>query len=290
MILTRRIGTLNKVVITSDSSCDLSKELLEKYNIITSPLFVTMGNDTYLDGETITADELFEYVAKNGTLPKTAARSIGDYTAFFERFVNDGCEVVHIALGADLSSSYQNACLAAEDVGNVYVVDSKNLSTATGLSVLYACDLRDEGACAAEIAEKVKEVVPRVRASFVVDSIDYLYKGGRCSAVAALGANLLKLRPSIFVENGKMNVGKKYRGNIKAICVNYAKDQLALGVNYNRRRVFVTHSSPDASFPDEVAKLVKDSGLFDEVLVTRAGCTISSHCGPNTLGVLFIED
>ncbi len=282
---------LNKILITSDSSCDLSKPLLEKYNIHTSPLFVTAGNDTFLDGVSITADDLYAYVAKTGVLPKTAARSDGDYKDFFGKFVSEGYDVVHISLGSALSSSYEHACIAAENFDNVYVVDSQNLSTGTGLSVLYACDLREQGLSAAEIAEKVKQVVGRVRASFVVDSIDYLYKGGRCSAVAALGANLLRLRPSIFVVDGKMTVGKKYRGNIKTIFASYAKEQLEReGVRYNRRRVFVTHSCPDETLPDEVVAMVKASGLFDEVLVTRAGCTVSSHCGPNTLGVLYIED
>ena len=280
---------MRKVVIATDSCCDLLPEMYEQHGIKVLPLYVTLGDESYFDGVNITPRDIFEYVDKTGTLPKTAARSVGDFIDFFEPIVAEGNDVVFIGIGASLSSTHQNACLAAAEVGNVYVVDSENLSTGIALSVMKACDLKDQGLSAEEIADKIAAETKLVDASFIVDRLDYLYKGGRCSAVSSLGANLLKLHPCIEVNSGKMGVGKKYRGNMKDILVKYVKERLSVeGTKYDRTRAFVTHTCVDhQDYVDACVEAIKETGLFDEVYGTAAGATVTSHCGPNTLGVLF---
>lgn len=281
---------MRKIVVTTDSCCDLSPELFEQFDIKSLPLWVTIGDKTCFDSVDIFPRDIFDYVNKTNVLPKTAARSVGDFIDFFKTYVNDGCDVIFIGIGSELSTTYQNAKIAAAEVGNVYVVDSENLSTGIALCVLKACDLRDEGILPAEeIAQKVSEETGRINVSFIIDRLDYLYKGGRCSAVSALGANLLKLHPCIEVKNGKMGVGKKYRGNMKDILVKYIQDRLSVeGMKYKRKRVFVTHTCVDhLDYVDACVQAVKETGLFDTVYTTCAGSTISSHCGPNTLGILF---
>ncbi len=280
---------MRKVVITTDSCCDLLPEMYEQYGIKKLPLYVTLGDESYFDGVNVTPRDIFEYVDKTGTLPKTAARSVGDFIDFFKGIVDDGNDVVFIGIGSTLSATHQNACLAAAEVGNVYVVDSENLSTGIALSVLKACDLKDQGMSAEEIADKIAAETKLVDASFIVDRLDYLYKGGRCSAVSALGANLLKLHPCIEVNSGKMGVGKKYRGNMKDILVKYVKERLSVeGMKYDRTRAFIAHTCVDhQEYVDACIEAVKETGLFDAVYDTPAGSTISSHCGPNTLGILF---
>ena len=280
---------MRKVVITTDSCCDLSKEIIEKFDINLLPLNVVLGDNDYLDGENIFPEDIFSYVDKTGILPKTSARSIGDFINFFKPFVDNEYDVVFVGIGNELSSTMQNAVLAGKEVGHVYVADSENLSTGIALSLLKACDLRDDGLSAEEIIKKVSAETKNMNVSFIIDRLDYLYKGGRCSAVSAFGANLLKLHPCIEVTGGKLGVGKKYRGNMKDILVKYINDRLsAEGLQFAKKRVFVTHTCLEhPEYVQACVEATKATGIFDTVYDTYAGSTIASHCGPNTLGILF---
>lgn len=280
---------MNKIVITADSICDLSAELIEKHSVKIIPLYVNLGEASYKDGLELQPEEIYAHVAEKQELPKTSAASIADYMDFFSSFTKEGYDVVHFNISSTMSVTHQNARMAAEEVeGNVYVVDSANLSTGTGLLVLDAADLRDEGKSAEEIYHEILRRVPLVRASFVVDQLDYLRMGGRCSSVAALGANLLKLHPLIEVKDGKMGAGKKYRGGIDTVMVQYTKEMLTANADKMiKKRCFVTHTKTADATVEKVKQVVEESGLFEEVLETTAGCVVTSHCGPGTLGVLF---
>ena len=278
-----------KIIITSDSTTDLSPELRERYGIKILPMKITLGENSFTDGVDITPDDIYEHQRKYGELPKTAATNFGEYVDFFKPLADEGYSVVHFTISGEMSSTYNNACLAAEEFDNVHIVDTRNLSTGGGLLLLSACDLVKEGKSSKEVAELCREIATRVDASFVIDSLEYLYKGGRCSAVSVLGANLLKLKPCIEVKNGAMGVGKKYRGKYGEVLKQYAEDRLADVDDLVPARVFVTHAGCQPDVVDSIVKLVKSKGIFEEVFVTRAGCTISSHCGANTLGVLFIR-
>ncbi len=278
-----------KIIITSDSTTDLGPKLTERYGIKVLPLGITLGDKTYKDGVEIDADKVYEHHNRTGELPKTTATNVGECLDFFKELTEKGYSVVHFSLSSAMSSTYNNACLAAEEFDNVYIVDTKNLSTGGGLLVLAACDMVKDGLSAKEIAEKSTELTANVEASFVIDSLEYLYKGGRCSALSMLGANLLKLKPCIEVKNGVMGVEKKYRGKFADVLKEYAKDRLVNLEDIDKTRVFVTHAGCDKEIVNSIVKQVEDLGYFDEILATRAGCTISSHCGKNTLGILFIR-
>ena len=278
-----------KVIITSDSTTDLSPELIERYGVKTLPLGVTLGDKTYRDGVDINADFIYDYYDKTGVLPKTSATNVAECTEFFKSLTDEGYSVVHFTISSDMSATYQNSVIAAQDFEDVYVIDTRNLSTGGGLLVMYALDLREKGLSAAEIAQEVQKVVPNVDASFVIDKLEYLYKGGRCSALAALGANLLKLKPCIEVKNGKMGVSKKYRGKFGDVLKTYAAERLENPDDIMLDRVFITHAGCDENLVREIADEVGKILPFKELYITRAGCTVSSHCGANTLGVLFIR-
>lgn len=278
-----------KVIITSDSTTDLSKELIEKYDIGILPLNITLGDKTYTDGVDIDPDFIYAYHDKTGELPKTSAISIATVSDFFKKYVDEGYAIVHFTISSEMSSSYQNCCIAAADYDDVYVVDTKNLSTGGGLLVLAAADMANNGIPAKDIAENVNKIVPCVDASFVIDSLEYLHKGGRCSAVAAFGANLLKLKPCITVKNGKMDVEKKYRGKFIDTVKEYTEERLINLDDIDLTRIFVTHAGCDDETVNAALKIVKNATEFKEIFVTRAGCTVSSHCGHNTIGVLFIR-
>ena len=277
-----------KVKITSDSVCDLSPELVEKYSIDIQPLYIVKGGVDHRDGIDIVPDDIYAHVAAGGDMCSTAAVSVADYIELFTRLRKEYDEVVHFCISSSMSACYQNACIAAEEIGGVYPIDSENLSTGIGLQVLSAIEMMEKGMTGEEIADAIKFRRGNVEASFVVDSIDYLHKGGRCSSVAALGANLLGLKPCIDVVDGAMGAGKKYRGKIFKCVMQYVRERLEGRGDIDTRRVFITHSG---GFSDEelqqVADEVKKYQQFDEILITRAGCTVSSHCGPRTLGVLF---
>ena len=277
------------IVITSDSTCDLSTELKERYNIGIIPLGVTLGEKNYLDGVDITPDGIYEHHAKTGELPKTAAANMSDCIDFFKPYVDEGKAVIHFSISSEMSSTFNNSRMAAEEFENVYVIDTKNLSTGGGLLVVAAAEMAAKGMEAKAIVDEVEKLVACVDASFVIDSLEYLHKGGRCSAVAMLGANLLKLKPCIEVKNGSMGVGKKYRGKFGDVLKTYTAERIGDGSGIDLDRVFVTHAGCDSDVIDSVVAEVKKAAPFKEVFVTRAGCTISSHCGRNTLGVLFIR-
>lgn len=280
---------MNKTIIIADTTCDLSDELLEKNQIKSIPLYVTIGDQTLKDKIEITPDDIYDNYNKTKQLPKTSAASIQDHIDMLEKYATDGNEVVYFSISSDLSCNFNNLKLAAEDYENVYIIDSRNLSTGIGLLVLKACDLANEGKSAKEIYETIEALKSKVDSSFVVDNLEYLAKGGRCSSVAALGANILKLRPCIVVRDGKMTVSKKYRGPMNTVLAQYANEVLADRDNIVNDRVFITHSGCDQTIIDTVYDLVKSKNMFKEIHITRAGCTISSHCGAGTLGVLFIR-
>ena len=277
------------IIITSDSTTDLSAELRERYNIKTIPLGVTLGDKTYFDGVDVNPDDIYEYHRKTGELPKTTAANLGDLVDFFKPFVDEGKTVIHFSISGEMSSTFNNSRMAAEEVGNVYAIDSRNLSTGGGLLVIAAAEMVKKGMEAEEIVKEIENLIPKVDASFVIDNLEYLHKGGRCSAVAMLGANLLKLKPCIEVKNGSMGVGKKYRGKFGDVLKTYVAERIGDGSDIDLDRVFVTHAGCDMDIVNAVVEDVKKAAPFKEVFLTRAGCTISSHCGADTLGVLFIR-
>lgn len=281
---------MNKqIIISSDSTCDLSKELVDRYQIRIQPMGISLGDQIYRDGVDITPDMIYAHHKKTGQLPKTSAINVVEDLEYFEELTKDGSAVIHFTISSSMSSTYNNACVAAQEFENVYVVDAKNLSTGSGLLVLAAAEMAQEGLEAQQIVEKLNDLADRVDASFVVDNLEYLVKGGRCSALAAFGANLLQLKPCISVKNGAMGVGKKYRGKFEKVLLTYVADRLADAEDICLDRVFVTHAGCDPKVVESVAEAVKNTLPFREILVTRAGCTVSSHCGANTLGVLFIR-
>lgn len=278
-----------KIKISSDSTCDLTKEYIIQHNIGIMPLVVVKDGESYRDGVDITPDVIFAHVNAGGALCSTSAANVNDYIEMFEEYKKEYDAVIHINIGSGFSSSYQNACLAAEEFENVYVVDSMNLSTGHGLVVVEAVKMAEAGETPEKIYEVLKDLVPRVEASFVLDRLDYMVKGGRCSAVTALGASLLQLKPCIEVVNGKMGVCKKYRGSYGKALTNYVKDRLADRTDIDTSRIFVTHTETPQEIVDKVKDLVNECKQFEVVEETIAGCTISCHCGPNTLGVLFVR-
>lgn len=280
---------MSKVIISSDSTSDLSAELKERYDVRILPLGVTLGTNVYRDGVDITPDDIYAHYDKTGELPKTTAANVGECIEHFKELTKDGDAVIHFTISSDMSSTYNNACIAASEFENVYVVDTKNLSTGGGLLVVAAAEMVKDGVDAKEIVENVEKLVPCVDVTFVIDSLEYLYKGGRCSALSMMGANLLKLKPCIEVKNGVMGVGKKYRGVFSKVVTEYVTERLQNADDIDRTRVFITHAGCDEELMQSVIKQIKDTGIFKEVFYTRAGCTVSSHCGANTMGVLFIR-
>ena len=280
---------MSKTIITCDSTADLTPELYAKYDIKVIALSVSLGDVLRRDGVDVTCGDVFSFVDETGMLPKTSAVSVGEYEDVFRPLVEEGYEVLHINLSSHLSASHQNARLAAEEVGNVWAVDSRSLSSGTGHLVLLACELIASGKSAAEAAAELEELREKVDASFVLQTLEFLHKGGRCSGVAAFGANLMKLRPEIEVCDGKMQVGRKYRGTMEKTILAYIRGRLEGRDDIRTDRIFVTHSGVPQDIEDKAVALVKELHPFEEVIVTTAGCTISSHCGPNCLGVLFLK-
>lgn len=278
-----------KIIISSDSTSDLSAELKERYNVKIIPLGITLGTEVYRDGIDITPDEIYAHHAKTGELPKTTASNVGECIDYFTELTKDGDAVIHFTISSTMSSTYSNTCLAAEEFENVFVIDAANLSTGSGLLVVAAAEMAKNGMQASDIVAEIEKIKPCVDASFVIDSLEYLHKGGRCSALAMMGANLLKLKPCIEVKNGSMGVGKKYRGVYGRVLAEYVDERLQNVEDIDTDRVFVTHAGCDPEIVNAVVEQVKSKGIFKEVFLTRAGCTVSSHCGANTLGVLFVR-
>lgn len=282
----------NNILITADSTCDLPYELVQKYNITIIPLSISLGDKSYLDGVDVKPNDIYSYAQENADLPKTSAVPPGRYADVFKKAVDEGRSVVHIGLSSAISSSYQNACLAASELDDVYCVDSKSLCTAMGLLVLKACDFKEQGFSAKRIALMLENTVPKLSATFVLNSLEYLHKGGRCSSVARFGANVLGIKPSIAVDNqtGKMDVAKKYRGKIDIVYKQYAKDCLSDLSEVDTSRVVIANSGGiDSSILDGIYNMVEQTGVFKEIILADAGCTISSHCGPKTLAIFYIK-
>ena len=278
-----------KIKILSDSTCDLSAQLLQQHDITLVPLTVIKNGEEFKDGVTITPADIFAHVAAGGELCSTSANSVGEYTDMFEKYTAAYDGVLVITIGSGFSSCYQNACIAATDYDNVKVVDSMNLSTGQGLVVLEAVRLAKECASLEELQEKVQAFTAKVEASFVLDQLAYMVKGGRCSTAAALGANLLNLKPCIEVRDGKMVVVKKYRGSYSKCLASYVKDRLAEREDLTRDTLFVTKTSVSDEEYAAVMEAVGQYGNFAQTYETLAGCTVSCHCGPGTLGVLFVR-
>lgn len=278
-----------RIKISSDSTCDLTEELVQQYDIDIIPLYVTKGGQSYKDGEDITAQDIFRYVENGGGMCSTAAVNVEDYYQFFRQMKKDYDAQIHFTVSSSMSSSYQNARIAAQELEGVYVVDSENLSTGIGQLVLEAAIMARSGMEPEAIVEKLNQMKKKLDVSFILDTLEYLRKGGRCSAVAALGANLLSLKPCIEVHSGVMKVGKKYRGNLDKCLEKYIRDRLADVDTLDLRRIFITHSGMAQEKVDRVQALVEECAPFAEVLQTTAGCSISCHCGPNCLGILFFR-
>ena len=282
----------NEVIITADSTCDLPNEIVSKRNITIFPLSILLGDKEYSDGVDISPNDIYSFVDSTSELPKTAAVSPNKYFKVFEEAVNSGKKVVHIGLSSAISSSYQNAVIASQEFKDVYCVDSKSLCTAMGLLVLKACDFRDKGMDAKKIADKINKLVPKVSATFVLNDLEYLYKGGRCSSVAKFGANILGIKPSIAVDSntGAMDVAKKYRGKMDIIYKQYANDCLDDLAKIDTSRIVIANSG--GVEPEILAftrGLIEGKGKFEEIINADAGCTISSHCGPKTLAIFYIK-
>ncbi len=275
------------IKITADSTCDLSLEIIERYNIDILPLYVVENEKSLRDGIDVSPEDIFDFVEKTGGSVSTSAVNTNDYINYFTKIKKNCDAIIHINISSEFSSCYQNALIAAETVGNVYPVDSRNLSTGSGHIVVEAAEMAESGASPEEIVSAMKELTKKVEASFFIEKLDYLRRGGRCSALTALGANLLSLHPCIEVKDGKMGVGKKYRGNMEKVAEQYVRDRLEGRTDIQTDRIFVTHSPSDRELIEFVKAEIPKYMKFDEIIETDAGCTVSSHCGPNTIGILF---
>lgn len=279
-----------KIKITSDSTCDLGEKLISENDIGIFAMQVILGEKPFRDGIDIVPQDIFDYVAANGILPKTSAGSAEEYKEFFKEQLKGKDALIHFSISAKASSTHSSACMAAKAFGGkVHVIDSKALSTGQGLLVMKACDMRKEGMSAKDIVKKINELIPFVNTSFVPDDLNYLHKGGRCSLAAMLGAKVLKLHP-LIEENkeGQLVAKKKYMGTMERCIKTYINDLRAQYPRYDKTRCFITHSSADKNLVDIAKKVVSEMFEFDEVIETVAGSIITSHCGRNTLGVLFI--
>ena len=281
-----------QVKIISDSTCDLSPELIEKYDITILPLHIVLDDQEYLDGVTITPEEIYEWSDAHRTTPKTSAIAFDDVLEALRPHLENGQEVVCFSISGEMSTTANVMRLAAEELeatDRVFIVDSRNLSTGVGIQAIEAAILAQEGKSGAEIVAEMAKISPRIRTSFVVDSLIYLYRGGRCGGLAALAGSALRLHPKIAVEDGKMHPCKKYRGKMCKIYRDYAHDMEAELLRAEPDRIFITHSGCEEGVVEEMQAYLESLHHFKEILVTRAGGVISSHCGPNTLGLLFID-
>lgn len=280
------------IAITTDSTCDLPQRLIDENDITVVPLTVLLGDTVYRDGVDIKPDDVYSFVEKTGKLPKTSAVTPAEYFEVFKQLTDEGKKVVHIGFSSGLSSSFQNACVAASELDNVFCVDSKTLCTAQGLLVLKACDYRAKGMDAKKIADRVTKLVPKVSATFVLDGLEYLHKGGRCSSVAKFGANVLGIKPSIAVDNqtGKLEVSKKYRGKTELVYKQYIADRMNEIKRIQPDRVVIAESGGVSPQTIAFAKgVIEGKDKFNQVIVADAGCTISSHCGPKTFAIFYIK-
>jgi len=278
-----------KIKILSDSTCDLPESILKQYDISLTPLSVIKNDEVFKDGITITPAEIFDHVAAGGALCTTSAVSVGEYQDYFETYANDYDGIIQITIGSGFSACYQNACLAAEEFDNVRVIDSCNITVGQGFIAMKAWELAQTASDLDTLAQEIRAFTSKIETSFVVDKLDFLVKGGRCSSAAALGANLLNLKPCIEVKDNKMTVVKKYRGNYAKCLSSYIKDRLEGREDLDTDTVFVVKTTISDDCYTATLKAVKEYGSFTHIHEAIAGCTISSHCGPGTLGIIFIR-
>ena len=282
---------MNDLCIIADSTCDLSPQLILENDITIVPLYVVLGDQSLKDGEQVAPNDIYAYVTRTGQTPKTAAASLYDFMQAFQEPAAEHKQILFIGISSQMSATIANAMAAANEYpqATIEVVDAGNLSTGIGLLVMRACDMARQGADVHQIAAALRAAVPQVRASFIIDTLDYLYRGGRCTRLQALGANMLNLKPKIVVQDGAMRPDRKYRGRIERCAAIYAQDVIDDMINPDRTRCFVTHSQCEPGIVESVMDVVQASGRFDQIIQTNAGCVITSHCGPNTIGVLYIE-
>ena len=282
-----------KILLSADSTCDVSGELLERCKAKLIPLHIILNEKSYDDGVNIKPDDIYANFAKTGKLPKTSAINTQEYIDIFKPYIDDGYDIIHINLGSAISSSYQNCVTASKEFdGHLYPINSCNLSSGSGHLVIETAKRIEKGMTAPEIAEEIKALVPKCHTSFVIDKLDYLRAGGRCSTLAMLGANLLQLKPSIEVNNndGSMTVGKKYRGKLENVLIQYVHEQLDKYENIRNDKIFITHAGIGDKYVEIVKNELDKLHYFTEIFIERASCTISSHCGPGTLGILFMTE
>lgn len=286
---------MRKVKIITDSTADMGSELVRRYDVDIIPLIVHLGEDEYMDGVDITTKDVFNYVSKTKQLPKTAAASMIDIKNVFQKWIDMDYDVIYTGIGSKLSATYMSAKLACESLpeGRVHLVDSQNLSTGIGLLVAKAGDMALAGCEAKEIAAEMTNCVPKVRAGFIVDTVEYLYMGGRCSSLESFMAGMLKLRPRLAVKDGIIISDKKYRGNYDRCLTSYAEDIIESMTNADKSRVFITNAvTPDSELSKTDSDRIRDMLVplgFGEIVQTGAGSVISSHCGPRTLGILYMD-
>ncbi len=278
-----------KIKLTSDSTCDLTEELMQKSGVTICPIAIILGDEEKFDTVNVDAEGVLDFVRETGKLPKTAATPAETYKEFFKKNTADGETLIHFCISSKASSCYLNAVEAAKDVKGVYVVDSLALSGGQGLQIMKAADLIKEGKSAEEIIEALKELTPKTQLSFVVDTLEFLQKGGRCSTLAAVSAKLLKIHPSIYSKDGELKVQKKYIGNMQRCLTQYVSDLASEFKDYDKTRAFITHSPADKELVDLVTEKAKELFDFDEIYETFAGSTVTSHCGRNTIGLLFLN-
>ena len=277
------------IKITTDSTCDLPRKLLERHNITVLPLGVVKAGKLYHDGVDITTADIAAHVDAGGEITTTNAVNAADYEHLFRELRKEYEAVIHLNIGMEFSSCHQNAHLAAGEVDGVCVVDSGNLTVGHGMMVLAAAEAAEAGKSVTEILAMLEEMKPRIETSFVLDRLDYMKKGGRCSAVTALGANLLKLHPCVEVISGKMVVTKKYRGSMEKVVADYIRERLAGRTDLDMRRAFLVDTCQDDRLAAIAREILKEDGRFEEIIEAKAGCTIFCHCGPGTLGVIFLR-
>lgn len=283
---------MKKIILACDSTCDLGEELIKKMDIKIMPLSILVGDVTYKDNGSVSINTLFDFVKETGNLPKTSAATIEEFKEFFTEISNNGeYDVIFTCISSEMSSTFNNAVIASQEMKNVYVYDSKNLSTGVGLQLIYAYDLINNKKMdnTKEIVDKLIDITNHVQASFIIDKLKFLHKGGRCSTLALLGSNLINIKPCIMVKDGAMGVGKKYVGKINKVALSYEKDILEKFNNYNNNWAFVTYTTFDEETVNILVDRLKNEYGFKNVYTTRAGCTVASHCGPNTLGILYIN-
>lgn len=280
---------MNRIILSADSICDLNQELTEAFKVNTTPYTIVIGKEMYKDNVDIKPSDIYKAFAQNKILPKTTSININEYYNYFKPWIDEGYEVIHITLGSVLTSSYNNCTLAAKELDGVYTLDSQNLSVGTGLLVMKAAELIEQGLKAKEIVEELKKHREKIHMSFILNTLEFLHAGGRCSKISSMGANVLKIKPVINVDNasGSMALGNKYRGSLDKSIIKYIKDKLSSYDNINPDRIFIVHSGIDDSSIEIARNTILEMIDFKEIHITRASCTISSHCGPNTLGIAF---